>query len=264
MWNQPQHSYEEIRRVVVDILVGASPPNQWTSLMIGVAEKVANVTPGTYPTPSLHPRDEELVRDAFWDLFRLGFITLGSNNSNPNWPWFRLSHFGQQTLKANRPLHFHDTTSFLTLVAKEVPDISSEAVQYLDEAVAAFYAECRLAACIMLGVAAEAEFQRLIDVAIQNAAHGGKFASIQKEKFIRQKITKFAIALKPLIPLFSKAATEDLDTNLSMVQSVLRVAPNDAGHPPLPIVPEREQVYVYLQLFIPFARQIMRLRQELK
>lgn len=204
------------------------------------------------------------MRDVFWDLFRLGFITLGSNNSNPNWPRFRLSHFGQTTLKTNRPLHFHDTTSYLTLVKKQVPDISKEAIEYLDEAVAAFYAECRLAACIMLGVAAEAEFLTLIDVAIKNVTHGQKFAPIQKEKFIRQKITKFGFALKPLIPSLPSDATEDIDTNFNMIQSVLRIARNDAGHPPLPTLPEREQIYIYLQLFIPFARQLMRLRNELK
>jgi hypothetical protein len=39
-------------------------------------------------------------------------------------------------------------------------------------------------------------------------------------------------------------------------------ARNDAGHPNT-ARPQREQVYVFLQLFIPFARQLMRLRYEL-
>jgi hypothetical protein len=47
-----------------------------------------------------------------------------------------------------------------------------------------------------------------------------------------------------------------------MIQSVLRIARNDAGHP-TSANPQREQVYVYMQLFVPFARQLMRLRKAL-
>jgi hypothetical protein len=47
-----------------------------------------------------------------------------------------------------------------------------------------------------------------------------------------------------------------------MIQSVLRIARNEAGHPTA-ATPQREQVYVYLQIFVPFARQLMRLRMVL-
>jgi hypothetical protein len=79
-----------------------------------------------------------------------------------------LSHFGKRTLTAQSPYRFHDTSSFLNLVKTEIPDVSQEAVTYLDEAVSAFYAGCLLASCVMLGVAAEAEFLRLVDVAAKN------------------------------------------------------------------------------------------------
>jgi hypothetical protein len=95
--------------------------------------------------------DAELVRDIFWDLFRQGFISLGWNNANESWPFFRLSHFGEQTLGTQSAFHFHDTGSFITMVRSEVPDISSEAVAYLDEAVASFFADCLLACCVIFG-----------------------------------------------------------------------------------------------------------------
>ena len=80
--------------------------------------------------------------------------------------------------------------------------------------------------------------------------------------FIRQKIEKFQTALTPLVKGLPKEVTEDLDTNFAMIQSVLRVARNEAGHPTT-ANPEREQLYAFLQLFVPFARQLMRLRQAL-
>ncbi len=87
------------------------------------------------------------------------------NDNHEQWPYFRLSHFGAEALGTQSPYRFHDTNSFLRLVRAEVPDISTEAVTYLGEAVSAFYAGCLLASCVMLGVAAEAEFLRLAGVA---------------------------------------------------------------------------------------------------
>ena len=57
-------------------------------------------------------------------------------------------------------------------------------------------------------------------------------------------------------------AVEDLDTNFSHIQSVLRISRNDAGHAKTSKL-QREVVYVNLQLFVPFARQLMKLRAAL-
>ena len=205
------------------------------------------------------------MRDIFWDLFRQGFITLGLNDSNDAWPFFRLSHIGGQTLAAQSPFRFHHTSSFLNIVTREVPDISAEAKVYLDEAVAAYFSDCLLACCVMVGGAAEAEFLRLVDVAANSTTFGSAFAPVVQPVFIRQKITKFQDCLKPLLDArrLPREAVEDLETNFNMIQSVLRIARNDAGHPTSTQL-EREQVYVYLQLFVPFARQVMRLRNALR
>src|SRR6266851_6443934 len=100
------HSYEEIRDVVVDILLGrervSHEPSQFRHIIVGVAEvfvrrgNSAEQLPlsGSPNEARLYPNDAELVRDVFWDLFRQGFITLGLNDNNETWPFFRLSHFG--------------------------------------------------------------------------------------------------------------------------------------------------------------------------
>jgi hypothetical protein len=265
-----EHSYEELRGVVVDILLGREktqyPPEQYGNLVIGVGEVLArrgSPAPSVPFTSSpseirLRPRDVELVRDVFWDLFRQGYITLGLNDNNEKWPWFRLSH-NAKTLGAQSPYRFHDSGSYLDLVRREVPDISPEAVIYLDEAIATFYGDCRLASCVMLGVAAEIEFLRLIAIGIANPTHGAHFAKADKERSIRQKITKLQAGLSALPKLLDQAG-EDLETHLTAIQSVLRVARNEAGHAMASTQPSREQVYVYLQLFIPYAGQIGRLR----
>jgi hypothetical protein len=264
-----QHTYEELREVVVDILskkeMVALPANQWGSLSTGVAEVLRRRAgqPVATAHPPLRGPDAELLRDIFWDLFRQGFITLGMDDSNPHWPFFRLSQFGQKALQSQSPYRFHDTASFLAVVHREVPDVSPEAVRYLDEAVGAFYSGCLLAACVMLGVAAEAEFLRLVDAAV-NGHYGQHFASVRTDAFIRQKIRQFRAALTPLIQSLPREAVEDLDTNLDAIQSILRIARNYAGHPTAAATPSREQVYVLLQLFVPFARQAMKVRNVLR
>lgn len=262
------HSYEEIRDVVVDILLGEVSTlygaEQFGGLVSSVAEVLARRAgyTGHASHAPKNPEDEELVRDVFWDLFRQGAITLGLNNANPNWPFFRLSHNGKRTLASQSSWRFHDASSYLALVRRQVPDISEQAITYLDEAVGAFYAECLLASSVMLGVAAESEFLRLLDVAVNRPNVGGTFRSAANEKFIRQKITKFLSAIASVAPKLDRQATEDLDTNFAPIQSVLRIARNEAGHPSS-AAPHRESVYINLQLFVPFARQLMRLRNAL-
>jgi len=269
----PQHSYEEIREIIIDVMLGpASIGGQFQDLLEHTARTLARrhnapalPTGSAYPGAGiqLHPDDSNLVLEIVWDLFRQGVITLGLDTANPGWPWLRLSRFGQQVLHGQSPFRFHDTSGFLKILHAEVPDISPEAIVYLEEAVATFYADCLLSSCVMLGVAAETEFLRLIVVVTKSATHGARFAPLNNLTFIRQKITKFQDLLKPIIGTLPKTATEDLDTYLNPIQSVIRIARNDAGHPTGAKPPLREQVCVWLQLFIPFARQLMRLRREM-
>ena len=164
LWNQSPHTYEELREIVVDILLGRErtdfAPNQWAHVTDGVRQVIARRAGVAPNSPDyrhrMHAEDAELVRDIFWDLFRQGFITLGLDDSNAAWPFFRLSRFGKESLQSQSPYRFHDTSTFLKLVMAEVPDLSQEAQDYLEEAVAAFYADCLLATCVMVGVAAEA------------------------------------------------------------------------------------------------------------
>jgi hypothetical protein len=271
--SQP-HTYEEVRGVVVDILLEvekvANPPNKWGLLEPAVAEVFArrektDDDPSRHRQQQLGSDDAELLRDVFWDLFRQGFITLGINNSSESqWPFFRLSHFAKNTLSVHSPYRFHDATSFFARLEKEVQDLSPEADRYLGEAVDAFYAGCLLASTVMLGVAAEAEFIRLVEIAASSSAYGRDFAGVATETLILRKIKKFQNRLNPHIPNLPKRTTEALDANFQPIQHVLRIARNKAGHPTGTPVPAREQVYVNLQLFIPFALQLMWLRTDLK
>jgi hypothetical protein len=51
---------------------------------------------------------------------------------------------------------------------------------------------------------------------------------------------------------------DDLDTQLNGIQSLIRTFRNDSGHPSGKLV-DREQAYVLLNLFIPYAKKVYQL-----
>jgi hypothetical protein len=267
------HAYEELRGVVIDILVGRENirygAQQYMNLVNGVAEVLIRrgATHTDNPIMSgdirMDDRDVELVRDVFWDLFRQGIITLGLNDSNDHWPFFRLSHHGKETLLNKNSYRFHDATSYLGLIKGEAPDISGIALNYLEEAIATFYSDCLLSTCIMIGVAAEIEFLRLLDVGMANQNYSSLFKPVNSERTLRQKIVRFQRVPSSLPEPIRTSSGEDIETHVNTIQSILRVSRNDAGHALADKTPNREQVYVYLQLFAPSVGHITRLRQAL-
>ena len=194
-------SYEEIRDAVVEILLGKVPPGTSVQQFASLVQAV-NVHFGPKNSPpqlqaNLTSEDRELVRDVFWDLFRQGHITLGFNNSNENWPFFRLSHFGKKAMLEGTPYKFTDTATYLTMVRKAAPNIDEVTLIYLDEAVRDFYAGCFLSCAVMLGVAAENLFNRLLDVITKNEVFADAFANAASERFMLRKILQFQTALEP-------------------------------------------------------------------
>lgn len=260
-------SYEEIRGIVVGILLheirSEYEPSQWEHLRLAVHHEFLRRA-GYHGHTSQAPRNsgnDELVRDVFWDLFRQGAITLGMDNANTQWPFFRLSYSGKAILQSGEPWRFHDASSYLVNVTREVPDISEVAKNYLSEAIANYYSDCLLSSTVMLGVASEAEFLRLLKAASVNPRYSAKFGKATKERQVSGQIKEFLKAFEAIRGDFPTKSIEDLDTKFSAIQSILRVARNEAGHPSA-IRPDRENVYVNLRLFIPFAKQAAILRHD--
>jgi hypothetical protein len=264
------HSYEEIRDVVVDILLNREPvdysPDQWEHLKLGVAQVLArrdNRQIQAFPLQRLSGEEAELVRDVFWDLFRQGYITIGLNDHNAEWPFFRLSHFGKTTLAQGDPYRFTDTSSYLRVVRSHVPDLDDLTSVYLDQAIRSFYAGCMLAACVMLGVATENRFLRLVQAVQASPSLTTTFRPVDEERTILQKITKFWNLLRPTVPRLPPEVREDLETHFMTILSVIRTFRNEAGHPSGREV-SREQTYVLLQMFAPYARKLALLGEHLR
>ncbi len=269
--NPREHSYEELREVVIAILLSAAENgvNRFEKLLQRTSlELFKQDAPESEQGRSscgasqLHPQDADLVLEIVWDLFRQGIVTLGLNPANPGWPWLRLSRFGECALQQGL-YRFHNKAAFMKALRSETIDISPDAAVYLREAVAAFYTDCLLSTCVMLSVAAESEFLRLLAAAKSSKTYGKYFSRIGDGLNIRAKILRFGEAIKPILFALPDTATDELGDALNTMQAIIRTARNESGDPSGAHPLSRDQVYVYLQLFIPFAEQLVRLRREL-
>ena len=265
------HSYEEIRDVILDLLSGREKPQDELSQYESLARSVAEVfqrreniqQANRHSSPMLTVQDKELTRDVFWDLFRQGIITLGLNDSNQKYPFFRISHYGKKILAAKETYFFYDVSTYEQAIKREVPEINEVTLIYLKEAMQAFRAGCLLSSSVMLGVATEHTFLLLMEILELNPAYKLIATTVNKEKTILRKINKFKNKLDQQIKTLPPAIREDLDTYFAGILSVIRNYRNQSGHPTGKII-DREQMYVLLNLFISYYKKMYQLMDYFK
>lgn len=263
----PDHSYEEIRDVVLNILSGrdgylGSP--QYESLKSTVSRifeeregRTAVAGVGGYMS-SLSRNDSNLLLEVFWGLFREGIITLGADDSNREFPWFRLTGFGKKLIEGQEPYFFHDVSSYEAVIRTEVPNIDAVTLLYLKEAMQDFKSGCLLSASVMLGVAAEHTFMKLLETIESKGTHYATFRNVYEQRTVLRKLNKFKNILDQNQGILPPPVKEDLDTNFMGITSVIRNFRNDSGHPTGKII-GREQCFVLLQLFVTYCRKMYEL-----
>lgn len=263
------HSYEEIRSAALDILAGREKvtydPAQYEHLKLGIGEVFAmregRIQPGHYgSTYPLDRQDEDIFLELFWDLFRQGIITLGLNDANRQFPFFRVTQVGRHLAESQSAYFFHDVSSYERVIRTEVPEINEVTLLYLKEAMQAFRSGCILSSTVMLGVATEHTFLLLLEAVEANPAYQQTYASAFQERAILQKVNKFKNILEQNIKSLPPEIKEDLDTHFAGILSVIRTFRNQSGHPTGKIM-DREQTFVLLQLFIPYCKKLYQLRR---
>jgi hypothetical protein len=264
------HSYEEIKDAALDILAEREnvsyEASQYEHLKLGVAEVLFRRESGTGYSGRHHNldrEDSEIFLEVFWELFRQGIITLGLNDSNREFPFFRVSEFGKKILSNQSTYFFHDVTSYSKLIKDEIENINETTLLYLEEAMQAFRASCILSATVMLGVATEHTFLIMLETIEKNKTHKQIFKSVFDQKTILQKVNKFKNVLDQNIRFLPSEIKEDLDTHFAGILSVIRNFRNQAGHPSGKVI-DREQTYVLLQLFIPYCKKLYQLIDHFK
>jgi hypothetical protein len=264
------HSYEELRTAACDVLSGRVPAtydsDQYGHLAINVAKALLERESQPHrPYYADHPgeallesEDADTFLEVFWDLFRQGVITLGLNDSNREFPFFRLTALGKRIVEGEDAYFVHDVSGYEMRIAKEIPKIDGVTLLYLKEALQSFRSGCILSATVMLGVAAEHTFLLLIETIDRSTIHQPAFASVAKERTILQKVNKFRHILEQHAKALPPEIKEDLDTHFSGILSIIRNFRNQSGHPSGKII-DREQAYVLLELFPHYCKKMYQL-----
>ncbi len=250
-----EHSYEEIWKVALEILSDQKRMdgiNQYLSFKDAVLRVLAERDGQNVPFRSI---DGENFREIFWDLFRQNVITLGLNESNAEYPFFKISSFGKKFLDNPDTYFFHDVSTYESIILENIPNIDKLTLIYLKEAMQAFRSSCILSSSVMLGVATEHTFLMLLDVIENNNKYKHIYKNVFKERTILQKFNKFRNILEQNTKDIPDNIKEDLDTNMAGILSIIRNFRNDSGHPTGRII-SREQCYILLNLFVPYCKKI--------
>lgn len=147
------HSFEEIRSAAIELLAGREASSfaldQYERLLLAVSElfqrrEGIQSRSGHFSTaqPRLTNHDLELFLEVFWTLFREGIITLGKNDANREFPFFRVTEFGLRLISQQHTYFFHDVSSYANLIISEIPQINDVTLLYLKEAMQAFRSGC--------------------------------------------------------------------------------------------------------------------------
>lgn len=257
------HSYEEIRSTTLDLLAGREKApyelSQYQHLLMGVSSVFLQRETGTvhYNAP-LSPADSEMFLEVFWGLFREGVITLGLNDSNREFPFFRVSAFGRRLLDGGQAYFFHDVASYEKIIKSQISNIDDVTLIYVKEAMQAFRTGCILSSTVMLGVATEHTFLLLVEKITQNPSYAPIFDKVNKERTILAKVNKFKNILEQNMQSLPSEIKEDIDTNFAGILSIVRNFRNQSGHPTGNII-DREQAYILLQLFVPYCKKMYQL-----
>lgn len=266
------HSLEEVRAAALDILAGrehvAHEPSQYENLKAGIGEVFARREGRTQPRPTgavyrLDAGDEDFFLEVFWDLFRQGIISLGLNDANREFPFFRVTRVGRTIAESQSAYFFQDVAAYERTIRENVPLISDVTLLYLKEAMQAFRSGCILSATVMLGVASEHTFLLLLETIEENPTHQPTYAAAIQERVLLRKFNLFRSILEQNLGALPPEMREDLDTQFAGVLSVIRTFRNDAGHPTGRIV-DREQAFVLLQLFIPYCKKLYALMEHFR
>lgn len=265
------HTYEEIRNAAIDILVGRIKtehvPRQYAELSCYISSILDNS--GYVKNLNMYRMSDELsyedsgiFLEVFWDLFRQGIITLGYDKPNKQFPWFRVSAHGKRILENQDVYFYHDVSSYEAVIKQQVPDIDDVTLIYLKEAMQSFYSGCYLSSSVMLGVASEHTFLKLLEKIETTGTYKSTFKKAFDERNISKKFEAFKNRLKQEMGnnniSLPDEIKENLDTNLDGILNTIRNFRNDSGHPSGNII-NREQCYVNLNLFIPYCKKAYQL-----
>src|ERR1039458_3024960 len=133
-------TYEQMRTLVLDSLIGASQVTGLYNVVAGLAAKRGMThKPITTNSNAFGPRsvltgyldsevrladkDKARVQSILWDLIVEGIVRPGLNDGmNDGWPFYHVTEFGQHVL-GGRPPSAYDPDEYLKRIRADIPNV---------------------------------------------------------------------------------------------------------------------------------------------
>jgi hypothetical protein len=178
-----------------------------------------------------------------------GVLCPGMNSNNLNLPWFHVTRYGREVLRAG-PGNPHDPTGFLQRLNEKVSQPDATVLAYLRESLNSFRHGDRVASTVMLGIAAERVFLLLCESLV------AALASPAEEKTFRKLLDRFQMNAKlqwvhqKFQSIKAPGFPENANIMVTAIYDFVRSQRNDLGHPrEQPPAVTQEDAFVNLQVF---------------
>jgi hypothetical protein len=201
------------------------------------------------------------AQEVFWQLLVEGILSPGINSNNLNLPWFHVTRYGAEVLRAG-PGNPHDPTGYFRRLYEKVPQPDQTVLVYLTESVNSFRHGDRVASTVMLGIAAERVFLLVCE------ALAGALTSPTEQKVFGKLLSSFPMNPKlqwvhqKIQSIRAPGFPESANIVVTAIYDLMRTQRNELGHPrEQPPTVTQEDAFVNLQVFPRYYQTAEDLRQ---
>lgn len=239
-------SLKDARRILLDRLRTDSDWNQ-------IATDPTSYAPYVEHTGPVHPQVlPDYILRAFWQLVIEGIVVPGLNASNPKFPFFCITEYGEQVLATDSP-NPNDPDGYLSRLSARVTNPDATVLAYLAESLSGLHRGNLISSTVMLGVAAERVFLLLCDslaVALTQENERDEFKRILDRYAMKPKLDWVHAKISRVQTQRPAGFPDNASLMVDAVYDLIRNQRNELGHPQEhPPSLEREEVFVNLQIF---------------
>ena len=212
-----------------------------------------------YQSKRLSPNDKLKIQEIIWDLIVERILTVGVDDCNPDWPWVRLSEYGESVVKAP-VLPYYDPEEYGAVINSVASSVDRVIKQYAIEGINCFRQRLFFASAVMFGAAAEKTVLILLE-AIVNAETDQKVKHKLTKLVERPNLPEIFASIRERIDALIKAKTipyaayEGSIEHLLSLFEIIRSQRNDAVHPHIGEV-NKTKVFLTIQAF-PAALEVV-------
>ena len=203
-------------------------------------------------------KDEQVLFEELHSLVTANILFTGEvGDCNSTEPWYTISEFGEECIRANNTLPF-DPDGYIKKLYERIPRIDPVALDYLREAVACYGRNLLLSSTMSLGVASEKCIIVLIDTfadAIADDTDQAKFKKSISKASVYKKYQLFRKELEKRNRDIPPDLLRDFEPMVDGIFNFIRLNRNAAGHPTGTAV-DRVTLQANLQIFASYAERV--------